>query len=90
MSLFGKKKKTKVQEDNFEIFGGFTITKKFNGYEILWKSPQVTTIIVNSEPEINKDVQVKRDGDIIQVLSTECNLKITSIEGNITANIFLI
>jgi len=80
MRLFGKKKKPQVQEVTYEIFGGFTITKTPTGYEVKWRSPNLTTITVNSPPVIDEDVQTKREGDIIHVLSTECKLKLTTKE----------
>ncbi|MBS7649657.1 hypothetical protein KEJ17_08465 [Candidatus Bathyarchaeota archaeon] len=81
MRLFGKKKEQKPEESEsayeYEIFGGFTITKKPGGdYEISWKSPNVTTIRVSSMPVISGDVQVKQEGDEIKALTTECKLKV--------------
>ena len=88
MRLFGRKKKEpKVQEISYEIFGGFTIKKISGGYEITWRSPNVTTLNVRSEPVIDDDVQIRREGDEIQVLTTECKLKLITENGNTKAYI---
>ena len=91
MRLFGKKKKKpQVQEHSYEIFGGFTITKTDRGYEITWRSPNLTTITVDSEPVIEENVQTKREGNQIQVLSPECRLKIITKEETTEAHIAII
>jgi len=88
MRLFGRKKKgSKVQETSYEIFGGFTIKKIPSGYEFTWRSPNITTLIVNSEPIIDDDVQIRREGDTIQVLTTECKLKLITKDGDTRAYI---
>jgi len=88
MRLFGrKKKKSEVQELDYEIFGGFTIRKTPSGYEITWRSPNVTTLNVKSEPIIDDDVQTRREGDIINVLTTECKLKLITEDGDVKAYI---
>ncbi|MBS7624162.1 MAG: hypothetical protein QXS36_01555 [Candidatus Bathyarchaeia archaeon] len=89
MRIFGRKKEKepKVEEAIYEIFGGFTIKKDPGGYEITWRSPNVTTIKVNSMPIISQDVQFRQEGDIIHVLTTECKLKLISREGKIEAHI---
>jgi len=88
MRLFGgKKKEPKVQEMDYEIFGGFTIKKTPSGYEITWRSPNVTTLNVKSEPTIDDDVQTRREGDIIEVLTTECKLKLITKDGDTKAYI---
>lgn len=77
--MFGKKK-PKVEEATYEIFGGFTINKIPGGYEIVWRSPNLTTIEVFSLPIIDDDVQVEREGDTIHVASKECKLKLVREE----------
>jgi len=88
MRLFGRKKKeSTVQESTYEIFGGFTIKKTSSGYEITWRSPNITTLNVNSEPIIDDDVQIRHEGDTIQVLSTQCRLKLIMENGNTKVHI---
>jgi hypothetical protein len=83
MRLFGRKKKEpKVQEATYEVFGGFTIKKTSSGYEITWRSPNITTLNVTYEPEIAEDVQIKREGDEIKVLTTECKLRVITENGS--------
>ncbi|RJS87011.1 hypothetical protein CW704_04095 [Candidatus Bathyarchaeota archaeon] len=88
MRLFGRKKKEpEVQEISYEIFGGFTIKKTSSGYEITWRSPNITTLNVRSEPVIDDDVQIKREDDTIQVLTTGCKLKLIKENGDMKAHI---
>jgi len=87
MRLFGRKKKPEVQEIDYEIFGGFTIKKTESGYEITWRSPNITTLNVKSEPIIDDDVQTTREGDTIKVLTTECKLKLITKNGDMKAYI---
>jgi len=88
MRLFGRKKKEpEVQELSYEIFGGFTIKKTSSGYEITWRSPNITTLNVRSEPVIDDDVQIKREDDTIQVLTTGCKLKLIKENGDMKAHI---
>lgn len=87
MKLFGKKKKPQAQVSSYEIFGGFTITKKPAGYEVRWRSPNVTTITVHSPPVIDENVQIRREGDTVQVLTTECKLRITTEQGRTEARV---
>jgi hypothetical protein len=88
MRLFGRKKKEpKVQETTYEIFGGFTIKKTPSGYEITWRSPNITTLSVTSEPVIAEDVQIRREGDEIRVLTTECKLKLIKENGSTRVHI---
>jgi len=88
MRLFGRKKKEpEVQELSYEIFGGFTIKKTSSGYEITWRSPNITTLNVRSEPVIDNDVQIKREDDTIQVLTTGCKLKLIKENGDTKAHI---
>ena len=83
MRLFGRKKKeSEVQETDYEIFGGFTIKKTPSGYEITWRSPNITTLNVSSEPIIDEEVQISREGDTIKVLTTECKLKLITKNGD--------
>lgn len=85
MKIFGRKKETKTEETVYEIFGGFTITKVPSGYEITWRSPNITTINVHKMPIISKEVQVKQEGDVIRILTTECKLKLITKDGEIEA-----
>jgi len=88
MRLFGRKKKEpEVQEIDYEIFGGFTIKKTSSGYEITWRSPNLTTLNVKSEPIIDDDVQTRREGDEIKVLTTACKLKLITKNGDTKAYI---
>ncbi|MBS7649162.1 MAG: hypothetical protein QXK89_09880 [Candidatus Bathyarchaeia archaeon] len=89
MKLFGRKKESKTDETTYEyeIFGGFTITKVPGGYDITWKSPNVTTIKVHSMPVISEEVQVKQEGDVIRILTTECKMKLVTREGKTEAYI---
>lgn len=87
VKLFGKKKTPEVQENTYDIFGGFTVTKKLAGYEITWRSPNLTTITVYSPPVIDEDVQVEREGENTRILSMSCKLKLTTKEGNTEARI---
>jgi len=83
MRLFGRRKKEpEIQEITYDIYGGFVIEKKESGYEITWRSPNVTTLSINSEPVIDEDVQVEREGDTIKVLTNECKLKIIKEGGD--------
>jgi len=88
LRLFGKKKKEpQAQVSSYDIFGGFTITERSAGHEIRWRSPNVTTITVHSAPLIDEDVETKREGDTIQVLTTSCKLTITTEQGRIEARV---
>jgi hypothetical protein len=87
MPLFGKKKDPPVEQTSYEIFGGFTINKSQAGYEIKWKSPNPMSITVLPEPEIDTNVKANREGDAIQILSTECKLTITKKGGSMEAHI---
>ena len=87
MRLFGKKKKPQAQVSSYEIFGGFTITKKPAGYEIRWRSPNVTTITVHSPPVIDENVQTGSEGNTVQVLTPECKLRITTEQGKTEARV---
>ena len=88
MRLFGKKKKEpEAQEFSYEIFGGFTIKKTSTGYEIIWRSPNLTTLNVDSEPVIDEGIEIKRNGDTIQVLTTECKLRVIRKDGETKAYI---
>jgi hypothetical protein len=87
MKLFGRKKETRAEEITYEIFGGFTITKVPSGYEITWRSPNVTTINVHKMPIISEEVQFKQEGDVIRILTTECKLKLIKKNGETEAHI---
>ncbi|HDM88870.1 MAG TPA: hypothetical protein ENG65_02630 [Candidatus Bathyarchaeota archaeon] len=83
MRLFSRRKKEpEIQEITYDIYGGFVIEKKESGYEITWRSPNVTTLSINSEPVIDEDVQVEREGDTIRVLTNECKLKLIKEGGD--------
>jgi len=62
-------------------------SKRSSGYELTWRSPNVTTLRVSSEPVIDDDVQIKREDDTIQVLTTECRLKLITKDGETEAHI---
>ncbi|RJS82971.1 hypothetical protein CW706_06515 [Candidatus Bathyarchaeota archaeon] len=88
MKLFGRKKKeSEIQEFSYEIFGGFIINKTSTGYEIVWRSPNLTTLNVDSEPVIDEEVKIKREKDTIQVLTTECKLRVVKKSGETKAYI---
>jgi len=87
MKLFGKKKTPEVQENTYDIFGGFAITKRPGGYEILWRSPNLTTITVDSPPTIGEGVEIEREGENIHVLTPTCKLTVTTKEGSVEARI---
>jgi hypothetical protein len=87
MKIFGKKKAPETQEIKYDIYGGFEISKSINGYQITWRSPNVTTITVSSPPVIDDDVQWKNEGEKTRVLSMECKLILTTKEGVTLARI---
>ncbi len=87
MRFFGKKKTPEVQENTYDIFGGFAITKRPGGYEITWRSPNLTTITVHSLPAIGEGVEIEREGENIRVLTTTCKMTLTSKEGRVEARI---
>ena len=88
MRLFGKKKKEPgAQMSSYDVFGGFTITKGPAGYEIRWRSPNVTTITVHSPPVLDDDIQTEREGDTVQVLTTGCKLRIVTEQGKTEARV---
>lgn len=88
MRLFGKKKKEPgAQVSSYDIFGGFTITKGPAGYEIRWRSPNVTTITVHSPPVLDDDIQTEREGDTVHVLTTGCKLRIATEQGKTEARV---
>jgi len=87
--LFGRKRESKGEEAvyEYEVFGGLTITRKPGGYEIMWRSPNITTISVQSMPVISEDVQAKYEGDTIHILTNECKLRVVMREGKTEAYI---
>ncbi|MCX8171096.1 MAG: hypothetical protein N3E47_03865 [Candidatus Bathyarchaeota archaeon] len=89
MKIFGRKKdkEPKAEEATYEIFGGLTIKRDPSGYEIMWRSPNVTTIKVHSMPVISQEVQFKQEGDVTHILTTECKLKLVTKEGKMEAYI---
>ena len=88
MRLFGrKKKKAEPEVTEYEIFGGATVSKVVGGYEVTWRSPNLTTIRLTSKPHIDSDVSVSEEGDTIRILSNECKLKIMSKDGETEAYI---
>jgi len=82
--LFGKKK-PKRQESTYEIFGGATIKKTDDRYEISWKGSHPMSIMVSSMPEIDNNVETKREGDVLRILSLQCKIKIVNEDGDIKA-----
>ncbi|MEM1507406.1 MAG: hypothetical protein QXU02_02635 [Candidatus Bathyarchaeia archaeon] len=92
MKIFGRKrdKEPRAEEVTYEIFGGCTIKKDLDGYEITWRSPNITTIKVHSMPVISPEVQFKQEGDVTRILTTECKLKLVTKEGKIEAYIMKI
>jgi len=87
MPLFGKKKEPAIEQISYEIFGGITIIKNSAGYEIRWKNPVPSTIMVSPKPLIDADIKTSQEGDITRILSTECKLIITKKEGITEAKI---
>jgi hypothetical protein len=88
MKLVGKKKAApQAHTDSYDVYGGITVTKNDAGYEIKWRSPNLTSIIVPSEPLIDSDVEIEENGNQIKVTLTECKLKLTTKEGTIKARI---
>jgi hypothetical protein len=87
MRLFGKKQAPQAEATTYEIFGGLTVTENSAGYEIKWRSPNLTSIIVPSKPSIDSDVEIERNGNQIKVISTECKLKLTTTKEAIEAHI---
>ena len=51
MRLFGRKKKSDVKKSNYDIFGGATVTRVEGGYEITWRSPNLTSVRLTSMPK---------------------------------------
>ena len=82
MPFWKKKKKEEVQEAYYEIFGGATITKIGGQYEIRWKSPMITTIMVSSPPQINEDILSNQQGNVTKIETQECKLKIVTKDGD--------
>jgi hypothetical protein len=87
MKLFGKKQTPQAKATTYEIYGGLTITENPAGYEIKWRSPNLTSIIVPLKPSIDSDVEIERNGNQIKVISTECKLKLITIKETIEAHI---
>ncbi|MBS7657302.1 MAG: hypothetical protein QXI71_05985 [Candidatus Bathyarchaeia archaeon] len=87
MPLFGKKKEPEIEQTSYEIFGGITITKNSAGYEIKWKNPIPSTIIVSPKPLIDANIKTSQEGDITRILTTECKLTITKRDGITEAKI---
>ncbi|MEM2936853.1 MAG: hypothetical protein QW231_06735 [Candidatus Bathyarchaeia archaeon] len=80
-----KKKEGEGAEEFYEIYGGATIRRVGNGYEIRWKSPMVTTVTVSSPPEIDKDVLTSLEGDVTRIETHDCRLKIVKEGGKTRA-----
>jgi len=81
MRLFGRKKKEESKVVEYEIFGGATIERVEGGYEITWRSPNLTTIRTRSKPRIDDNVEAVEEADRIQVLTKECRLRLVSKDG---------
>lgn len=79
------KRRKKVQESFYEVFGGATVTRIGDGYEIAWKSAHPMSIKVSSPPEIDDDIETKKEGETIRILSQECKLKIVIKDGEMKA-----
>jgi hypothetical protein len=92
MKLFGKKKEKEAQgeESNHDIYGGFTINEKGEDYEIIWRSPNLTTITVNTKPIIDEKVETKLEGNKIIGLTNGCKMKIIKKDLKMEAFISLI
>ena len=84
MRLF-RKKKPKVQESSFDMFGGATIKRTGAGYEIAWKGSNPMSVTVSSMPEIESNVNTERDGDTVRITSLECKLKLVTEHGDMRA-----
>ncbi len=84
MRLFGKKK-PEVQESSYEIFGGATIKKMEDGYEIAWKGSHPMSVKFSSLPEIDSDIETEQKGDTIRITSQQCRLKIIIKNGDMKA-----
>jgi len=84
LRLFGKKK-PKVQDSSFEMFGGATIRRSAAGYEIAWKGSNPMSVTVSSMPEIESNVNTQRDGDIIRITSLQCKLMLVTEDGGMKA-----
>jgi len=86
LKLFGKKK-PQVEELSYEIFGGATIKKMEDGYEVAWKGSHPMSIKFSSLPEIDNDVKTEQDGQMIRITSHQCKLKVTTENGGMKASI---
>ena len=87
MRFFKRKKKEEEREFTYEIFGGAVITEVEDGYEITWKSPNLTSIRLTSPPEIDKDVMTEKEGNSIRILTRECKLKVVMSGREVKASI---
>jgi len=87
MRLFGRKKKSDVKKSDYDIFGGATVTRVEGGYEVTWRSPNLTSVRLASMPKLDEGLSVKREGDTIHILSPECKLTIISKNGETEAYI---
>jgi hypothetical protein len=87
MRLFGKKRhlQSKRLPTRFSVVSRLPkrllVTKSSRG------SPNLTVVTVRSPPVIDENVETKREGNKIYVLSKECKLRITVKEGSMEAKI---
>jgi len=81
MKLFGKKK-PEVQEMSYEIFGGATIKKAEDSYEVAWKGAHPMSIKFSSMPEVDSAVKSEQHGETIRITSHQCKLKIVTKNGD--------
>ena len=88
MRLFGRRKKEKgseLQEMTIEVYGGATITKLEHGYEMTWRSPNLTSIRLTSPPTIEEGIQVTYEGENMRIDSSQFKLKIVTGDGQVKA-----
>lgn len=86
MRLF-RKKKPEVQESSYEIFGGATIKKIEDSYEMTWKGANPMSITFSVMPEIDSNVETVQEGDVIRITSQQCKLKIVTENGDMKASL---
>ncbi|RLI37403.1 hypothetical protein DRO55_01415 [Candidatus Bathyarchaeota archaeon] len=86
MRLFRRKKKgSEPQETTIEVYGGAIVTKLERGYEMTWRSPNLTSIRLTSPPVIEEGIQVTHEGENMRIDSPQFKLKIVTGEGQVKA-----
>jgi len=88
MRLFRRKKEKKSsepQETTIEVYGGATVRKLEHGYEMTWRSPNLTSIRLTSPPVIEEGIQVTYEGENMRIDSPQFKLKIVTGEGQVKA-----